>query len=447
MAIVTTNNQNYIDIADAIRAKGVSGTFKPSEMANAITSISGGGSSGNGGVRFIDYDGETVEEWSADSVDSKTALPSNPTHEGLIGQGWNWSLESIKSYISKYPESTVNVGQMYKTASGLSEFDITLTKKTGLTVNFSMSGNKNWGDGIINTAKSHTYADYADYTITCDGVNLTSPTSDTIRRVRVGGNVTSIGSNAFTNCYGLSSITIPDGVTSIGNTAFSGCCSLSSITIPDGVITISIAVLSNCYALSSIIIPDGATSIGNDAFRSTYSLTSITIPDGVTSIGDTVFSNCYSLSSIIIPDGVTSIGSNVYSSCHSLTSIIIPDGVTTIGESAFNNCYALSSITIPDGVTSIGNNTFYNCYSLASIIIPDGVTSIGSNAFGSCYRIVKYDFSQVTSIPTLSSTSVFNYMRKHSKIVVPDALYDEWIAATNWSTYADYIYKASEVTD
>jgi hypothetical protein len=28
---------------------------------------------------------------------------------------------------------------------------------------------------------------------------------------------------------------------------------------------------------------------------------------------------------------------------------------------------------------------------------------------------------------------------------VPDSLYDEWIAATNWSTFADYIYKASEM--
>ncbi len=31
------------------------------------------------------------------------------------------------------------------------------------------------------------------------------------------------------------------------------------------------------------------------------------------------------------------------------------------------------------------------------------------------------------------------------KIVVPDSLYDSWITATNWSTYADYIYKVSEV--
>lgn len=42
MAKVLTDSKNYEDIADAIRSKGVSGTFKPSEMADAIESIPSG---------------------------------------------------------------------------------------------------------------------------------------------------------------------------------------------------------------------------------------------------------------------------------------------------------------------------------------------------------------------------------------------------------------------
>ena len=39
MAYVVTNDQHYSDIADAIRAKGISGTFKPDEMASAVGQI------------------------------------------------------------------------------------------------------------------------------------------------------------------------------------------------------------------------------------------------------------------------------------------------------------------------------------------------------------------------------------------------------------------------
>lgn len=42
MSKIVTDSKNYSDIADAIRAKGISGTFKPNEMADSIESISGG---------------------------------------------------------------------------------------------------------------------------------------------------------------------------------------------------------------------------------------------------------------------------------------------------------------------------------------------------------------------------------------------------------------------
>lgn len=44
--LIITDKRNYEDIADAIREKGVNGTFKPSEMGNAIRSIQGEGTSG-----------------------------------------------------------------------------------------------------------------------------------------------------------------------------------------------------------------------------------------------------------------------------------------------------------------------------------------------------------------------------------------------------------------
>ena len=135
--------------------------------------------------------------------------------------------------------------------------------------------------------------------------------------------------------------------------------------------------------------------------------------------------------------GPTGNNGRVY--CNMLQEIYIGDGVTSIGSYAFYNCYSLASIIIPDGVTSIGSSAFYICSSLASITIPGSVTSIGSYAFAYCYGMRYYDFSACTDIPTLSSTSAFNNIPSDCQIRVPASLVDAWKAATNWSTYANYI--------
>ncbi|MBO7273698.1 MAG: leucine-rich repeat domain-containing protein, partial [Clostridia bacterium] len=112
---------------------------------------------------------------------------------------------------------------------------------------------------------------------------------------------------------------------------------------------------------------------------------------------------------------------------------------TSIGKYAFGNCYSLASVVISEGVTSIGDSAFYNCYSLASVVIPEGVTSIGNYAFRGCTGMKFYDFTKHTSVPTLAGTGAFNNISSDCKIRVPAALYDEWISATNWSTYANKI--------
>ncbi len=139
------------------------------------------------------------------------------------------------------------------------------------------------------------------------------PASITVGNVTYA--VTSIGSHAFYECSGLTSVEIPEGVTSIGGYAFSGCSGLTRIEIPSSV-----------------------TSIGNSAFEDCYGLTSVEIPGCVTSIGDDAFSGCSGLTSVEIPEGVTSIGSSAFSSCSGLTSIEIPNSVTSIGGWAFGYC-------------------------------------------------------------------------------------------------------------
>ena len=62
----------------------------------------------------------------------------------------------------------------------------------------------------------------------------------------LGVPVTSIGNEAFRDCTGLTSITIPDSVTSIGVYAFYDCSSLSSVTIGDSVTSIGEYAFLEC---------------------------------------------------------------------------------------------------------------------------------------------------------------------------------------------------------
>ena len=152
---------------------------------------------------------------------------------------------------------------------------------------------------------------------------------------------------------------------------------------------------------------------------------------------------CNMLQAVEIGRNVPSVGDCAFYTCYSLESAIIPDGVTSIGKQSFCYCYSLASVVIPDSVTKINGDTFASCPSLASVVIPKSVTSIGATAFRRCYGAAFFDFSSHTAVPSLNSSS-FESIPSDCKIIVPDALYDTWKAATNWSSYASYIIKKSD---
>ena len=138
----------------------------------------------------------------------------------------------------------------------------------------------------------------------------------------LGGNpVTAIGTQAFSRCISLTSVTIPSGVTSIGNSAFYACSKLTSATIPSSVTYIGGSAFYGCSSLTSVTIPSNVTSILEETFYNCHKLTSVTIPSRVTSFGNSAFANCRSLTSVTIPSSVTSIWDSVFSGCTGLTRI------------------------------------------------------------------------------------------------------------------------------
>ena len=248
-------------------------------------------------------------------------------------------------------------------------------------------------------------------------------------------NVTIIGDKAFYNCYGLTSIEIPNSVTSIGNEAFRNCYKLTHVEIPNSVTSIGNYAFYYCTGLTSVVIGNSVTSIGEWAFQDCSGLKSVVISNSVTSIGHGAFYNCSGLTSVEIPNSVTSIGGYAFYNCSGLTSVEIPNSVTSIEYYAFYNCSGLTSVEIPNSVTDINSYAFYNCTGLTSVTIGSGVWYIGSEAFAKCDNLADV-YCLGTSVLYDTNTNAFQesypeYMTLH----VPAEAINSYKTNAPWSSF------------
>ena len=153
----------------------------------------------------------------------------------------------------------------------------------------------------------------------------TVPSAGSLIEVTVGNSVTSIGTDAFSACSALTSVTFTPTSTlgSIGLRSFEGCSTLVSITIPSSVTSIGANAFRICAALATITIGNSVTNIGNYAFNFT-NLTTVTFTPTSTLaiIGDGAFANT-PLTSITIPNSVTSISGDAFEFCPELETVTI----------------------------------------------------------------------------------------------------------------------------
>ena len=152
-----------------------------------------------------------------------------------------------------YPNGTVTVdwgdGTEPDTLTGTSTFTVkwTPTHEYAAPGDYVIALTVEGTMGFYGSSNTNEYSSILRYASGADARNWAY--LNAIQKVEIGEGVTTIGSNAFYNCYSLASITIPEGVTSIGSNAFYNC---YGIRYYDFTACTSVPTLSSTNAFTGI---------------------------------------------------------------------------------------------------------------------------------------------------------------------------------------------------
>ena len=264
-------------------------------------------------------------------------------------------------------------------------------------------------------------------------------------------NVVGIGYQAFKNCTGLKSVTLPKTAYLLLNESFAGCTALTSIILPSSITSIYNNAFVGCTGLKKIYVmrktPASANTNNFDA--STYSTATLYVPEGsydaykatapwssFTTIKKTNYdfekngiyyritgtktvsvtyrdtdydnySGYVTIPSSVTYDGttysVTGIGSLAFKGTNDgghLTGVTIPSTVTTIDSFAFWLQHNLTAVILPANLTNIGSYAFCWCEAITGITIPNSVTTVGESAFSQCRALANVTVGRgLTEIP------------------------------------------------
>ena len=388
---MATLRQTFSDIADAIRAKGVTGTMKPIEMASKIGEIQNVGY-----LTFTAVEAATLTLKQNGEIEPLKLLKSN---DAVTWTKWeNPSTNGI----------SLNAGEsVYLKADG---------------------------DASNKTATSDTNYNYFQSTrpISCTGdimsiVNISNSNYDYflsylfkgMENLRYAPELKSM--NAVGRCYSnmfdhCTSLVKPPSVVYVNSCGF--CCN---------------GMFYNCNKMT--YAPElPATNLAYGCYQWMFGVCkSLTVAPELPAT--TLADQCYK---------------DMFQKCTSLTSAPkLP--ATTLA----NNCYQemfrqCSSLTqapeLPATTLDYAcySNMFQYCTSLKRIKMNASSGNWGVSMFDGCTSLELVDMTGSTDVPQLENVNNFSNTNDTYKIVVPDYLYDEWIAATNWASIASHIMKQTD---
>ena len=157
--------------------------------------------------------------------------------------------------------------------------------------------------------------------------------------------VKTIGSHAFYNCVSFSLPIVSDVLSSIEDYAFAKS-GITEMLLPNTLTTLGSNAFSECTALKKVAIPSSIKTIGQCAFSGCKNLKDISLSEGLNTIGNNVFYNCVNLLEITLPSTLETIGSDAFYGCSSLKSIKCKAVVPPAANGNFTNGMDLNHCTV-----------------------------------------------------------------------------------------------------
>ena len=494
MSVATNLQKLSSDISNAYSAIETKGGTIPSDkntnnLLTAIRSIPQGGTSTpveEKDVNYWDYDGTLLYSYTASEFQALTSHPTLPTHTDLTADDWTISLANAKTRVSNL--GGMQIGALYKLENNYnSNIRITInidddTRTPHVRVQNTSTTDIpviNWGDGTTDSTSrvsgyiyegTHTYSTNGKYVITVSSlatINIAESSTNSLlvwdgtstdNSYRYRGNIESVElyNVGSVQPYGLADLrnmkTLICNINSLGRYALQNCYSLKCLISNLTAFRIGSNYLSQAFSIETIILSNlsNTTILGFGAALTNLKRLELGGSNVVISDANT-FNGINSIKKINIPDNLTIDGNSYgfFVNCNCLEKLdLTQTSFTKVPGNLCDRCYSLIEVKLPRDITSIEASAFRYCYSIGTIEVPcPNLTNIGATAFRYCYNLKVLDFRQVAQVPTLANTNAFSNTNANLQIIVPNSLYDTWIAASNWSTYASHIVKASDYTE
>ena len=238
-----------------------------------------------------------------------------------------------------------------------------------------------------------------------------------------GAPVCVIASHAFSTCYNLEDVELPDTVEQIYGYAFMNT-ALQEFRAPANLVHIGPKGFYKCQKLRRVDLNEELLAIGDAAFRES-GVEQVEIPASVAILGQGIFDGtgiscadedpCLRVSAgnprYFLSDGalyarmedglmlaqlvdesktaytcppelagrIVSIDDRAFAGKRNLQSVTLPEGVRTIGEAAFRGCPRLTRVDLPSTLEEIGFRAFWET-AVDGLCLPASLKTIGTAA-------------------------------------------------------------------